>query len=158
MEEKESLKASTLVSQLPDSVKDQVNNLLSNGVVTPGVVVGGVLLSIDELLRMVKLTVSSNSSLVNDSWLQVYKDSSWNMFSTSSLREESLEGVVPKCLVRGHAPIRLDAMLEAVELPTGVSNLTASLADMDRDTLTLERYDLREMFDVWMILPWWGER
>jgi len=136
MEEKESLKAGTLVSQLPDSVKDQVNNLLSNGVVTPGVVVGGVLLSIDELLRMVKLTVSSNSSLVNDSWLQVYKDSSWNMIAASSLREESLEGVVSESLVRGHMTIRLDAMLEAVELPTGVSNLTASLADMDRDTLT----------------------
>ena len=54
--------------------------------------------------------------------------------------------------------IRLDAMLEAVELPTSITNLTAGLADMDRDTLTLKRYDLREMFDVWMILPWWGER
>ena len=43
--------------------------------------------------------------------------------------------------------IGLDPMLEAVELPTGVSNLTAGLADMDRDTLTLERYDLREMCD-----------
>jgi len=27
-------------------------------------------------------------------------------------------------------------MLQAVELPTGVSNLAASLADMNRDTLT----------------------
>ena len=138
MEEKESLEASTLVSKLPDSVQDQINDLLSNGVVTPGIVVGGVLLSIDELLGMVELTVSSNSSLVNDSRLQVYEDSSWNMISTSSLREESLEGVVSEGLVRGHMTIGLDPMLEAVELPTSIANLTAGLADMDRDTLTLE--------------------
>jgi len=136
MEEKESLEASTLVSKLPDSVQDQINDLLSNGVVTPGVVVGGVLLSIDELLGMVELTVSSNSSLVNDRRLQVYEDSSWNMISTPSLREESLEGVISEGLVRGHMTIGLDPMLKAVELPTGVSNLDSSLADMDRDTLT----------------------
>ena len=33
--------------------------------------------------------------------------------------------------------IRLNAMLEAVELPAGVANLTASLADVDGDTLAL---------------------
>jgi len=131
MEEKESLKTGTLVSKLPDSIQDQINDLLANGVVTPGVVVGGVLLSINELLGMVELTVSSNSGLVNDSWLQVYKDSSWNMFSTPGLREEGLEGVVPKCLIRRHATIGLDAMFEAVEFPTRVSNLDSSLADMN---------------------------
>ena len=139
VEEQKSLKTSTLVSKLPDPVQDEVHNLLADGVVAPGVVVGSVLLSVDQLLRMVKLTVSSNSGLVNDSWLQVNEDSSWNMLSASGLGEEGLEGVVPKCLVRGHTTIRLDSMLQAVELPTGVSNLNSSLADMDRDTLTLER-------------------
>jgi len=32
--------------------------------------------------------------------------------------------------------IRLDSMLKTVELPTGVSNLATSLANVDRDTLT----------------------
>ena len=49
MEDEESLETSTHVSQLPDSVKDKINNLLANGVVTPGVVVGGVLLASDQL-------------------------------------------------------------------------------------------------------------
>ena len=136
MEEKESLKSSTLISQLTDTVQDKVDNLLSNGVVTSGVVVGGVLLAVDQLLGVIKLTVGSNSGLVNDSWLEVDKDSSWNVLSTASLREESLEGVISESLVRGHASIRLDSVLETVEFPTGISNLDSSLANVNRDTLT----------------------
>ena len=60
------------------------------------------------------------------------------MFSAASLREESLEGVISKSLVRGHASIRLDSMLETVEFPTGISNLDSSLANVNRDTLTLK--------------------
>jgi len=136
MEKQKSLKSSTLVSQFPDSVQNQIHDLLANGVVAPGVVVGSVLLAVDQLLGVVELTVGSNSGLVNDSGLQVNKDSSWNMFSATSLREEGLEGVVSKCLVRGHAAIRLDTVLQAVELPTGVSNLDSSLSDMNGDTFS----------------------
>ena len=35
-------------------------------------------------------------------------------------------------------PVRLDAVLEAVELPARVADLAASLADMDGNTLTLK--------------------
>jgi len=131
MEEKKSLKTSTLISKLPDSVQNQINNLLADGVVTPGVVVGGVLLSVDQLFGMVELTISSNPGLVNDSWLQVNKDSSWNMIATSSLGEEGLEGVISESLVRGHTTIWLDSMLKAVELPASIANLATSLADMN---------------------------
>ena len=40
-------------------------------------------------------------------------------------------------LVRGHLAVRLDAMLEAVKLPAGVTNLATSLSDVDGDALTL---------------------
>merc|ERR1719225_77555 len=142
VEKQKSLKSRTLVSQFPDSVQNQIHDLLANGVVAPGVVVGGVLLAIDQLLGMVKLTVGSNSGLVNDSGLQVNKDGSWNMFSTSSLREEGLEGVVSKSLVRWHASVRLDTVLKAVELPTGVSNLDSSLSNMHGDTFSHLGYSL----------------
>ena len=46
MEEKESLESSTSVRQLPDTVKNEVDNLLSDGVVSSGVVVGRILLSL----------------------------------------------------------------------------------------------------------------
>merc|ERR1719451_117074 len=105
MEEKEALEAGALVGQLTDAVQDEVHDLLADGVVAPGVVVGGVLLAVDQLLGVVELLVGSNSGLVNYGGLQVNKDSSRNMFSTAGLGEEGLEG--------------------------GVSNLDSSLSDMN---------------------------
>lgn len=40
--------------------------------------------------------------------------------------------------VAGHLAIRLDAMLETVELPAGVPHLDTSLAYMDRNAFTLQ--------------------
>ena len=57
------------------------------------------------------------------------------MLSSTGLREERGEGVIATHeLVRGHVSVGLDAMLQAVELPTGVSNLDSSLSDMNGDT------------------------
>ena len=91
MEDQEPLKSSAVISQLPDSLKDQVHDLLANGVVAPGVVVGGVLLAIDELLRMKEAAISSDPGLVNDGWLQVDEDSARDVFASSSLAEEGGE-------------------------------------------------------------------
>lgn len=57
----------------------------------------------------------------------------------TGLREEGVEGVVATShrLVRGHLTIRLDAMLKAVEFPASVTDLDSSLANVDRDTFTL---------------------
>ena len=143
MEDKESLKSSTLIGQLPYTVQDQVDNLLTDGVVASGVVVGGVLLAIDQLLRMVKLTVGSDTGLVDDGGFEVNKDSSWDVLSTSSFREEGLEGVISKSLVRWHTSIRLDTVLQTVELPASISNLDSSLANVNRDTLTLEKSQIK---------------
>ena len=64
MEDEESLKSSTLVSQFPDSVQDKVDNLFSDGVVATGVVVGRILLSGDQLFRVEQLAVGSGTDLV----------------------------------------------------------------------------------------------
>jgi hypothetical protein len=52
VEEKESLETSALIDKLTDTVKDKVDEFLSDGVVTTGVVVGGIFLTSDELLGM----------------------------------------------------------------------------------------------------------
>merc|ERR1712156_246533 len=148
MEQKESLKSSAGVRKLPNPVENQVDNLLSDGVVSPGVVVSGVLLSVDELFGMVQLTVGSASGLIDDSRLQINEDSSWDVLASSSLREEGLEGVVPEGLVGGHMAIGLDAMFEAVELPAGVSNLATGLADVDGDALTHFEFDVEFLVKV----------
>ena len=62
------------------------------------------------------------------------------MLSGPSLAEEGVEGVVSSSdgLVTGHLTVRLDAVLQAVQLPACIAYLSSSLADMDRDTFTLQ--------------------
>ena len=49
--------------------------ILTYGVVSPGVVVGGILLAADQLLWVEELTVGPSSYLVHHSGLQVNEDS-----------------------------------------------------------------------------------
>lgn len=66
-------------------------------------------------------------------WLQVNKDSPRNMFSSPSFTKEGVERVVStsNCLVTWHLTIRLNAMLQTVQFPAGISYLNASLANMN---------------------------
>ena len=64
VEDEESLESSAHVRQLPDSVEDEVHDLLADGVVAPGVVVGGVLLAGDQLLGMEQLAIRSSADLI----------------------------------------------------------------------------------------------
>ena len=72
-------------------------------------------------------------------WFQVHKHGSRDMFPGSSLTEEGVEGVVTTSdgLVTWHLTIRLDTVLETVQLPAGITDLDSGLSDVDRDTFTL---------------------
>jgi hypothetical protein len=61
------------------------------------------------------------------------------VFAGTSLTEEGIERVIAtsNCLVTWHLSIRLYAMLQTVQLPTGVTHLDTSLTYMDTDTLSL---------------------
>ena len=83
MEHQEPLEAGAGVDKLPDPVEHQVNDLLANGVVASSIVVGSVFLSIDKLLRVEQLTISPAPCLINDSWLKINEDSSWDMFPST---------------------------------------------------------------------------
>ena len=62
------------------------------------------------------------------------------MLASSGLAEEGVEGVITTSdgLVTGHLAIGLDSVLQAVQLPAGVTDLDTGLSNMDRDTLTLK--------------------
>jgi len=49
VEDKETLKTSTVISKLSDTVEAKVDNFLTDGVVTTGEVIGGIFLSRDQL-------------------------------------------------------------------------------------------------------------
>lgn len=79
-------------------------------------------------------------SLTNNSWFQINKYGSRHMLASTGFAEEGIEWVISAAqgLVWRHLTIRLDAMLEAVELPAGIADLDAGLADVDGDTFPLK--------------------
>ena len=147
MEDQETLKTSTLISKLPNSVQNQINYLLANGVVASSIVVSGVLLASHELLRVEQLFVSTSTDFINDGRLKVDKNSPGDMLASSSLGEEGAEGVVTSSrLVGGKSTIRLQTMLQAVQLPTGIAHLATGLANVDRNAFS--HFDLVSGFET----------
>ena len=89
---------------------------------------------------MEQSTVGPKPDFIDDGGLEVHKHGPGHVLTRPGLGEEGVEGVIasPDGLIRGHLTIRLDAVLEAVQLPAGVTNLGASLADVDRNTFPLK--------------------
>jgi hypothetical protein len=133
MEDHESLQTSAVVSKLADAVQYEVHDLLADSVVATGVVVGSILLTRDDLLRMVQLTISSSADLIAHSRLKIDKDTTRNVLTSTGLREERVEGVITTTdgLVGRHLTIRLNAVLEAVQLPATITSLHTSLTKMN---------------------------
>ena len=123
------------ISKLSDSVEAEIDDFLTNGVMASGEVVGGIFLTRDELLWMEELSVSTSSNFIDNGWLEIEEDSSWNVLTSTSLGEEGVESVVTAAngLVGGHLTVGLDAVLEAEELPAGVTDLDTGLTDVDRN-------------------------
>ena len=65
--------------------------------------------------------------------LKVEEHAAGNVLASSCLREEGVEGIVSSAngLVRWHLTIGLDTVLEAVQLPAGISDLDTGLANVD---------------------------
>ena len=138
MEDHETLEAGAVICELSDAVKHKVDNLFANGVVTTGVVIGGILLARDQLLGVVQLAVSAGANLVANSWLKINEDATGHVLAGTSLGEEGVEGVVAAAygFVGRHLTIRLDAVFEAVKLPTGLLSrvLVKVISDYTADT------------------------
>ena len=78
--------------------------------------------------------VRARANLVDHSRLQIHEDRTRHVLARARLAEERVEGVVAAAnrLVRGHLTVRLDAVLEAEELPARVTHLETGLADLAR--------------------------
>ena len=87
---------------------------LANGVMSTSVVVRGILLPTDDLLRMVELTVGTAADLVADRGFQIDVNGTRDVLPSTRLTEEGIEGIIPPSygLVGGHLSIGLNAMLE----------------------------------------------
>ena len=77
--------------------------------------------------------------LTDDGWLEIDEDGSGHVLAGASLAEEGVERVIATTdgLVAGHLAIRLDSVLQAVQLPAGVTDLDTGLSNVYGDTFTL---------------------
>ncbi len=102
------------------------------------IIIRRILLPGDELLGVEQLAVGARADLVDDRGLEVEEDAAGDVLAGTRLREEGVERVVLDAdgLVGGHRAVRLDAVLEAVQLPAGVAGLDARLAEVDGDDFT----------------------
>jgi hypothetical protein len=66
MVDHETLKTGTVISEFPDTIEAQVDNFLTDSVVTTGEVVSSVFLTGDQLFRVEKLTVGTGTNLIDD--------------------------------------------------------------------------------------------
>ena len=82
---------------------------------------------------MEQFLVCSIPDLIHNAGLQVYEDGTRHVLPGPGLVEEGAVGVVTVAhsLVAWHGPIGLDAVLQAVELPAGVTDLDSGLTHVD---------------------------
>ena len=87
---------------------------------------------------MEELSVGSGSDLIDNGWLEIEEDSSWDVLTSTSLGEEGVESVITTTdgFVGWHLTVRLDSVLEAEKLPAGVTDLDTALSDMDRNNFS----------------------
>jgi len=119
VEDKESLKSVTVITHLADLINDGVNDILSNGVVTTGVVIGSILLSTNDGFGMVKLSVVSSTDGITNSGLEIDHDSTGYVLAVLGLAEEGVVGgfLTSYGGVSLHLSILSNSMLKAVKLP-----------------------------------------
>ena len=137
-EDHKPLEAGALVGKFAHAVHHLVNQFFPHRVVSAGIVVGGVFHTRDELLWMKQLAVGSRAHFVHNRRLEIDKYATWYVLARAGFAKERGEGVVAatQSRVRRHQSVRLDAVLEAVQLPAGVAHLAACLPDVDRNHLT----------------------
>ena len=133
VEDEETLETSALIRELSDSIEAEIDDLLTNGVMSSGEVVGSIFLSGDKLLWMEELSVGSSSNLINDSWLEIEENCSWDVLTGTSLGEEGVESIVTTTdrLIGWHLTIWLNTVLKAEELPACVTDLDTGLSNVD---------------------------
>ena len=86
VENQETLETSTVVGNTADLVEDLVDHLLSDSVVTTGVVVGGILTTGDHVLGVEKAAVGAGTDLIDDIGLEVTVDGTGDIFALACCR------------------------------------------------------------------------
>ena len=148
VEDEETLETSALIGKLSDSIEAEIDDLFTDGVMSSGEVVSGVFFTGDKLLWMEELSVGTGSNLINDGWLKIEHNGSWDVLTSTSLGEEGVESVVTTTdgLIGWHLTIWLNSVLEAEKFPAGVTDLDTGLTDVDGNDFS--HYEVEEVVKI----------
>jgi hypothetical protein len=129
------LKAVTVLSLLPDNIKNRINKLSALSVMTLGPVVTSTRLPKHKVVRAEDLPIGSSPDTVHGTRLQIHEDSPGHETATGSLIVVDIDAL--QLQVRGAyiAPSGVDAMLITDHLPELGTNLVATLATLNVEDL-----------------------
>ena len=85
VEDEETLQTRAVVGDTADLIQDLVNELLSDCVVTTGIVVGRILLASDHVLGVEERTVGASADFVDNVGLQVGVDGTWDVLALTCI-------------------------------------------------------------------------
>jgi hypothetical protein len=83
--------------------------------VTSSEVVSSIFFTRNELFWVEELSVSTSSDFIDNSWFEIEEYTSWDVFTSTSFTEESVESIITTTdgLIRWHLSVRLDTVFEA---------------------------------------------
>jgi predicted TIM-barrel enzyme len=127
------LKTGAVVGQFTKAVQDEIDNFFTDGVVTTGVIIGGIFFTGDDLFRVEQLAVGTGTDFIGDGWFEIDEDATRDVFAGTGFRKKGVEGIVTTTdgFVGWHLAVRLNTVLEAVKFPAGITHLKTGLADVN---------------------------
>merc|ERR1719436_1091094 len=139
----EALHVLGVINELAQAVVHLVKDLLADGVVSAGEVVGSILLAVQKELRVEHLRVVAGPDIVNHSRLKVDGDVTGDVLSGAGLLVESGEVLVDFIVFQG--TVILDLVLIAVLGPNGVTELDTGLADVNGENFAGGHFERLEL-------------
>lgn len=91
-------------------------------------------------MRCIQKPYDFNQKFTNNGRFQVHENGSRNVSSGAGFAKKRVERIVAtaQTFIRRHLTVRLNAVLQAIQFPTGVAHLYAGLADMNANNFTLK--------------------
>jgi hypothetical protein len=81
---------------------------------TSSEVVSSIFFTRNELFWVEELSVSTSSDFIDNSWFEIEEYTSWDVFTSTSFTEESVESIITTTdsFIRWHLSVRLDTVFE----------------------------------------------
>jgi hypothetical protein len=137
----EALQAVAALSLLPHNVEDGVDELGALSVVALSPVVSGSGLSEHKVVGSEQLTEGTSSDGVHSSGLEIHKDSSGDITTTSGLVEVHIDPLQLEVGVSVVSTSGIDAVLVGDDLPELGTNLVAALTSLDMNNFSHSYYN-----------------